>query len=355
MNIVPITLEQVLLARDERVKMQAEMLRQWKKPLVCFTMNIAGPVKRTCLTELAFQAGVEQLLKCLGPPCTLVLRHTPSGSEAFAVFDVDARSLKQSCVCIEEETPVGRLYDLDVIGLDGKKLSREGERKCIVCGGPAAACARSRAHGLEAVEERTQEILREFAPSCLAALAVQSLREEVHLTPKPGLVDERNCGAHTDMDLPMFERSAEALRDYFRDAVQLGMMKQENCMGELQPRGIKAEQEMLAATGGVNTHKGAVYLFGLLLAAMGSALVRPVDIFAQVSALAKAGSATQHTHGAQVREKYGAPGARQEAIDALPHLKAGLRVLQASGDALKALLAIMSELPDTNVSLPRRF
>ena len=85
-----------------------------------------------------------------------------------------------------------------------------------------------------------------------------------------GLVDLANNGAHKDMDVALFEKSAEALRPYFYDAAMLGM---DSCsMAELRERGLAAEQEMYAATGGVNTHKGMIYSMGLLLAGMGMAL-----------------------------------------------------------------------------------
>jgi len=187
-----------------------------------------------------------------------------------AWLDRYVRELLSEALAVELETarPAGRLLDLDVIGIDGEKLSRGTPRACLVCGGPAGPCARSRAHGLSAVREATESLLRDFAVSRLGELAVEALIFEVDLTPKPGLVDRRNSGAHRDMDRAMFHRSARALESYFRQAVLLGM-ERSDCMPALQAAGLAAEETMLAATGGVNTHKGAIFSMGILACAAG--------------------------------------------------------------------------------------
>ena len=88
-------------------------------------------------------------------------------------------------------------------------------RRCLVCGGPVAVCSRSRAHGLDAICAETARRLAEFACTTLGDLAADALREEAALSPKPGLVDARTNGAHTDMDLLLMLRSAETLRPWF--------------------------------------------------------------------------------------------------------------------------------------------
>ena len=74
-------------------------------------------------------------------------------------FDRSAAELKELCVSIEDRGDIGRLYDLDVIGVDGEKLSRREGRRCLICGGPAAVCARSRAHDLKEIQDKTNSIL----------------------------------------------------------------------------------------------------------------------------------------------------------------------------------------------------
>ena len=343
-------LEQVLAAREGRQRRQQQLLAQWHGSLICFTMNIPGPVKRTALADLAFSCGLQQLRQRLGRPVYETVLRLDTGCEAYLLYDRPAPELKAVCRMLEEQTPVGRLYDMDVFTGEGEKLSREGQRSCLVCGGEVFACSRSRRHGLEEICRVVEERLQAFAAEELARRAVEALEEEVRLTPKPGLVDERNSGAHDDMDLPLFLRSAHALQPYFCRCVALGM-EEKDCMPKLQQAGQEAEQTMFQATGGVNTHKGAVYAFGLLLAAMGSCLQREDELFSRAAALAKAGEKSQEdSHGEQVRRCLGAVGARAEAENGFPSAQMAWRRLRRPGaDPRLVLLEILQCCDDTNL------
>lgn len=346
-----ITLQEVLDARENRASSQKRLLAQYGKPLLGLTMNIAGPIKRSALGDLLFRETLGELWERVGGAIVHEERlDAATGLEAILVCGLPAEEVKALAVELETARPAGRLLDLDVIGIDGEKLSRGTPRTCLVCGGPAGPCARSRAHGLSAVREATERLLRDFAAVRLGELAVAALIAEVELTPKPGLVDLRNSGAHRDMDLPLFRRSARSLEPYFRQAVSLGMERMD-CMPSLQAAGLAAEKTMFAATAGVNTHKGAVYGFGLLLAAMGSRLVRGGDVFETAAALARAGIPPDPgTHGGEALRRYGASGARGEALAGFPHVRRALTVLRdPGGSPLRALLTLLAEVEDTNL------
>jgi len=98
---------------------------------------------------------------------------------------------------------------------------------------------------------------------------VCALVDEAELTPKPALVDRRGSGAHDDMDLGMLRRSAHALRPTFAAlaAQAHGRAPSQQLREELAAIGRRGEREMLAVTGGVNTHRGAIWTLGLLAAA----------------------------------------------------------------------------------------
>lgn len=342
-----ITLEQILLARDRRASRQAALLSRYGRPVISFTMNIAGPVKDSPLIRYAFRSGLRQLEAL---PCAQLCREVifkPTGPEALLVYETqDARLLKAFCIRLESEGEAGRLFDLDVLDANGEKLSRETGRTCLVCGGPVNVCSRSRAHGLEAITARTGAILEAFAAETLGEMAENALLAEVHFTPKPGLVDEANNGAHRDMDVPLFERSAHALRPCFEEFVRLGI--QGASPAALQQAGVRAEQAMFAATGGVNTHKGAIYSGALLLHAAGRLLSGEeegnlCELAAQTAAAIPAPTGT---HGAAVRAQCG--GIRTEAVSGYPTAQAVLRQLRQSGP-LDALLLSMSRLDDSTL------
>lgn len=342
-----ITLEQMLLARDRRASRQAALLSRYGRPVISFTMNIAGPVKDSPLIRYAFRSGLRQLEAL---PCAQLCREVifePTGPEALLVYETqDAQLLKAFCIRLESEGEAGRLFDLDVLDANGEKLSRETGRTCLVCGGPVSVCSRSRAHGLEAITARTRTILEAFAAETVGEMAENALLAEVHFTPKPGLVDEANNGAHRDMDVPLFERSAHALRPCFEEFVRLGL--QGASPAALQQAGVRAEQAMFAATGGVNTHKGAIYSGALLLHAAGRLLSgeEEGDLYELAAQTAAAIPAPTGTHGAAVRAQCG--GIRTEAVSGYPTAQAVLRQLRQSGP-LDALLLSMSRLDDSTL------
>jgi triphosphoribosyl-dephospho-CoA synthase len=109
-----------------------------------------------------------------------------------------------------------------------------------------------------AVQRDTQRIAR---------MAVRALYAEVVLEPKPGLVSLRDNGSHTDMTATTFLKSLFALRHYFGHIARAGALA--HPFEFLQALGMGAEERMLRATGGINTHRGAVFLLGLLCAAAG--------------------------------------------------------------------------------------
>ena len=334
-----VTLEQMLDARERRAAIQFDFLQEADGGcLVCLTLNIAGEIKRTPMTRMLFDRGLEEFGKLALPVAKQYLLDEPTGSEAFFLVQQDAASVKALLEKVEESFPAARLFDFDVLIPGGEKLSRATPRRCLVCDAPAAACARSRAHGLDAIKAATDKLLRDFCADTLAQAACDALLDELYTTPKPGLVDRMSNGAHKDMDIPLFEKSTASLLPYFREAARLGM---EGCsMQALRACGAAGEAAMFEATGGVNTHKGMVYSMGLLLAGMGRTLTEtadpetpdgdkdPVRSAIRYAAALAAEDAAAHlasseqapsTNGGKVLAAYGAKGATGEAMDGFPH------------------------------------
>ncbi|WLE58732.1 triphosphoribosyl-dephospho-CoA synthase [Burkholderia plantarii] len=106
-----------------------------------------------------------------------------------------------------------------------------------------------------------------ISPEAIAELGATCLRLEVETWPKPGLVSAVDTGSHDDMDAGTFARSAAAIRPYLAELAAAGAARAE--MAVLRRIGLRAEHAMLAATGGVNTHRGAIFGLGLLCAAAG--------------------------------------------------------------------------------------
>ena len=200
----------------------------------------------------------------------------------------------------------------------------------------------------------------------LADMAVDALIDEADLSPKPALVDRRGNGAHTDLHLGLMHASALSLWPAFKEMAQaasefgeVGLPLRE-AIGRI---GREGEQAMLATTNGVNTHRGAIWALGLLVtaAALEPESTAPGAIALRAARLALLDDRyAPHplSHGAQVAQRYGARGAREEAQlgfpaviqRALPQLKHSRAAGHGEQNArLDALLAIMSSLADTCV------
>lgn len=356
-----VTLAEMLDARERRANAQSALLQSADASccLVSLSLNIAGDVKRTAKTRLLFDRGLDLFdrLGFDGIERRVFDRNT--GTEALLLLRADAGEVKAACERIEDAFPAARLYDFDVLNKDGVKLSRSVPRRCLICGGPAADCARSRAHGLDAIKAATEAFLNEFCADTLAYTAHFALERELRTTPKPGLVDLNNNGAHTDMDVPLFLKSAASLVPYFKAAVFLGL--KDAGMEPLQAAGLDAEHAMFAATNGVNTHKGMIYSMGLLLYGMGKALSFGGDAVEHAAALARSDAeerlshakSERDTNGAKVYSEHGARGAVGEAADGFFHAlycADRLEAHKASGNpGALALLDVMMILNDTNL------
>lgn len=356
-----VSLGQILEARERRVLRQNQLLAQFGKPLICFTMNIAGPEKYSALIGLGFRLGCRRLEAALAEENTryCAKEEAETGCEAYYVVDADPGHLKKITCKIEEADPLGRLFDMDVITADGKE-TRPIPRKCLLCGEDAVVCGRSRAHTVAQLQEATRRILTDAVAEEIGKLAVQSLLCELYTTPKPGLVDLRNSGSHTDMDLYTFLRSSGTLWPYFRRCAAIGMegLSPEETFRLLQQAGLEAEKVMYRATGGINTHKGAIFTLGLFCGAAGRRLdFDPEVLGAECAAMTKNLSLAGHdTAGGRLYAAYGITGARGQAMAGFPAVtKIGLPALLGGLDlglnraGCGALLAILAQVEDTNL------
>jgi triphosphoribosyl-dephospho-CoA synthase len=207
-----------------------------------------------------------------------------------------------------------------------------------------------------------------FNPHQLGRAAIASLYAELELAPKPGLVSFVDQGSHDDMDARTFMRSMFALRHYF-PAIALAGARQLP-FATLRSFGVNAEQRMLQATGGINTHRGAIFVMGLLCAAAGACAPTEVGITPErlrSTMMAIWGQALEEhaaplgapsSHGQRASAELGVAGARQEAADgfptvfcvALPALVAArAQGLDSRRALLQAFFSIMAVTSDTNL------
>ncbi|MDR3515385.1 MAG: citrate lyase holo-[acyl-carrier protein] synthase [Azospirillaceae bacterium] len=152
-----VVLEQLLQAREDRVIRRNAVLAWHRGPVVAVSVVMPGPVKDCLLARRVQAAALDALVAACadrGWPAHAVYAETPpSGPEALFAVTAAAEAVKRAMIELEDQHPLGRLWDLDVIAPDRHALSRRAlgfaPRRCLVCQEPAHACARSQAHGLD--------------------------------------------------------------------------------------------------------------------------------------------------------------------------------------------------------------
>ena len=353
------------------------------RALVFASLAIPGPDKSPGGAGVALARGVEVLRLALA-------RHSPEeldrGADAlgpWAALAVAAgpEAVKRLAVGLEASLPFGRLLDLDVYGGDWQPADRAAlglpPRPCLVCPEPARECIVLRRHTAAELAARVAAILAPLGPgSCvaasLAAALVRGAREELDLTPKPGLVDRHDSGSHPDLTYDGMARSAELLPLYFDELVAL---RGPDCGGAVAGRaadigdahsglsacvaaGQRAEVRMQRAAGS-NAHRGLIFLGGLAVLAAcdacrdgapadGSELrPRVADLAREFCGLSAPGE--EHSPGARARREHGVRGVLGEALAGLPSVfGAGLpayrAMLAARGDPRRAALCAMAAL-----------
>lgn len=216
----------------------------------------------------------------------------------------------------------------------------------------------------KAMEQGDMSTIRQLVPPTtlpyiIAHLATQALQAELDTTPKPGLVDKDNNGAHRDMDYALMQRSINTLHPYFVKLALLGCADALPTHTSIRDVGIEAERAMLSATNGVNTHKGALFSMGLAVVA--AAHEKDTDsLQTTIKALAASFLDTNGTHGSKAKLLSKGTTAIKGALD---NAREGYEMLFAEWlpfyierrkerDAYtlhKTLLRIMCDLDDTNV------
>jgi len=345
--------------------------------VVFASLAVPGPDKTPDGAGVALAGGVAALRTALADVPWEELDRGADALGPWAALAVGAEPAvaKRAAATVEGSLPFGRVLDLDVYGHDGAPVDRTAlglaPRRCLVCDAPARECITLRRHAGPEPAARAAAILEPFgvrrcAAAALAQAIVRGARDELDLTPKPGLVDRRDRGSHPDLTYEGMARSVALLPLYCDELIALrGCADPDrDGRGDLAAcvaAGRRAEARMRDAAGS-NAHRGLIFLGGLAVLAACDACREGAPAVARelrprVARLAQefcgspaAGAAM--TPGAQARMAHGVQGILGEALAGLPAVfDAGLpayrRMLERSGDRRRAALRAMAELMRT--------
>lgn len=305
-------------------------------------------------------------------PCNAVERQRPvTGAKqtgiAPSLVGADSQSTRQVCADREPTLAPTPAAAHDVPPQPLLRLAPAGAGSDRVHAPSRTACT----HGELLDGAARQHALHSHAGTAsapahrLGRLAVAALHAELGCAPKPGLVTPFDSGSHADMDASTFLRSLFALRGYFVAIAQAGI---DNAPFEqLRQLGIAAEAAMLRATGGINTHRGAIFSLGLLTAQAarlravhghppaGEAVCSAVQVWRDAL---RAAPLDPHSNGQRVRAAFRISGVREQAAAgypllreiALPSLRSALRSDATREAALaQTLMRLIAEVDDLNL------
>ena len=189
-------MDTLLASRDARVAHQAELLGEHPgKTLLCLTVMLPGPVKRSAMSLKIASAAVEAVRGAFSPVFE-ELRDLETGYEGYFMVDSDPIAAKKLAVTLEETHPLGRLFDLDVVILKNDPILRTGGQKqgghphfgpvfedgpaplsrealglpsrtCIICGRPVRECMRERKHTTEELLAKYDSVIAGYDPSVI--------------------------------------------------------------------------------------------------------------------------------------------------------------------------------------------
>ena len=365
----------ILFAREEKSRLQLEALKE-SECVIGLGLNIPGGSKRTAeavgCVLYASEIVYHKLNACMLLCSAFRFYFYPGGCFGIASVNADAEDVKRVCVSIEEELSFGRLLDVDIIGSNGVAISRNvlghSKRLCFCCDRPAVECGRAKAHSYQELRSKVSLLFQAFLESLdkttigakYAIVACMALAKEVILTPKPGLVDSNDSGAHKDMDIETFMKSIAAIYPYLKN------IEAEMTDAEFRQCGIACEKAMMSATGGINTHRGSIFILGHLIRAIKKygelpdseecirEYSRDVGKAELIYALESDSSVTK-THGQEVYSRTKITGIRGELASGLPTIfKLGLPLLEEKGelsdaDLIRILFSIISNLDDSTI------
>lgn len=163
-------LHKILLSREQRAEKQKALIKTYNCSIISFVLNIPGPQKDSPLYRRIHHVGVSELISKIQEKGLEILykqiEDKDTGSQAYICIDADSVELKKITVELEENHPLGRIFDLDVIDKNCKGITREmlglSKRKCLLCDDESTICRRERKHTTEELILKINDLSDKF-------------------------------------------------------------------------------------------------------------------------------------------------------------------------------------------------
>ncbi len=350
-------IELFLRDRDRRVEHQEEILRSSKGlSLATVRINYPGIEKSNYVTDSIAKMICNEI--SIFHKKHIIFCEEYRSKEGYIghfIFDIDHITVKKFLVDLEENHILGRCVDLDVYYLKKNErfnfeeicgISRsdlgKGPRRCFICDEEARICSRAQSHSLEDIKNYFEVKFSEYMDYIkgrdnlaynISQFALKGIISEVSTMPSFGLVSPSTMGSHKDMDYYTFVDSSFAIAPYIKDMASLGYSYHhpKEIFEVIRFIGMDCEKAMFEATNGVNTHKGMIFLVGILTAAIAKAMYENAS-FGRIEEILKdmcenilddfkdIDKKVKLTHGEKLYVNYGFTGIRGEVKSGLPVL-----------------------------------
>ncbi len=347
-------LNKILEAKEQRLRIKKEYGKAGYS-VISMNFNVPGYPKTNDLLRESFAfvcKELENYLQALRIPLEkdkIQSIEDEVGNICFYPFKLTKTELpdiKNKLEEFEQSHELGRILDVDLCDSDTCPVSSGKQKNCFICNKPAVQCMRAQAHSYKELRDYIQKKIDKYLAlqieerNCrqLASAAAWAILAEVSLPDELGLVSPQSTGSHSDMNYQHFLASTSAISSYFYEIAQTGYRwdgkNKEEILTRLRIIGLQMESDMFAATGGVNTQKGIIFLITFSLFVSGYVFKKNAkfntDLFRKVlKDLAKdlvdkelqGNFNKNNSHGEKCYNKYGsklAGGIRREVEWGLP-------------------------------------
>lgn len=358
-----------LMARESKQKRIHQLLAS-NSIVISIGANIPGEDKNIREAHLLMRLFLH-VVKDQYNDAICITDESLDGPYALCVLnEKDSTKVKQKMMTIEESHPCGRFIDLDVHDRHhDHSISRlhigSPARSCLICGDDVHVCRRLNRHPVDEILSRIRLDVEHYLNEIISSMIEDSITAELDLEYKFGLVTKSSSGSHQDMDYALMIQARDSLLPYLIKIFWHGYHTNDisQLLPSSRPLGIKAEQAMLEATGGVNCYKGLIFILGLALLSTGYTISHgePFEaIFSHIktmsSSLLDELKQGDDTIGKKMYKRYGSLGARGEAHLGFPSVIHALSIInhqEISDGLLRHILKEIALKTDDTVLIHR--
>lgn len=350
-------MEKILIDREIRSNQIKELLEKTNNPIISIKANVVGSNKSPYYAYLIvkrFFGLIKKEIKIQN-----FFYYDSYDGPYYLIESIDdANYIKEKAIALEDNDILGRLVDIDVYTLNGsinRNTLNKQQRRCLVCENYAHVCVRSKKHSLYEVEEKVNEIIRNYLKTVIYNKANEAITLEAKLDPKFGLVTSKSNGSHQDMDYNLLMKAKEVI---LPDLVEMFFCGFDNDLLEgfylAREIGLKTEEKMFQVTNNVNTYKGLIFILGITIIALGYAIKHhKKDLFSLIEIIGrdlhKEFDENIDTFGKLAYKEYKISGARGEVSKGLINVKKAKSLLDSLDDSnlTMTLIYLIRNVDDT--------